>query len=137
MVCLFCLKEKHMKNMIKAIPGYLLILAAGLGIGYAVPRVTTWLTPAYETGNYRAYFPNEQTKVVMYGTSWCGYCAKTRAYLAERKIPFVELDIEKNTLAAKQHLELGGGGVPKILIGDRKIQGFMPEVIDAALKQRL
>ncbi len=123
-----------MKNAIKNIIVYSLILAGGLAVGNTLPRVYAWLKPAYEEGDYRAYFPNPQTKVVLYSTSWCGYCAKTRAYLQQKNIAYVDLDIEKDKDAAQQHVKLGGGGVPKLLIGNRKIQGFAPDAIDEALK---
>jgi glutaredoxin len=69
----------------------------------------------------------------MFSTVWCPYCAKTRAYFAERKIAYVELDIEKSPAAAKQYAQLGAGGIPKVLIGDRMIGGFVPTAFDAAL----
>jgi len=34
------------------------------------------------------------TTVVLYATDWCGYCAKTRKFLAERGIAYTEFDIE-------------------------------------------
>jgi len=38
--------------------------------------------------------------VVLYGTSWCGYCARTRDFLRKNKVEFVEKDIEKDDQAA-------------------------------------
>ena len=29
-----------------------------------------------------------QGEVILYATSWCGYCAKTREFLGERGIPY-------------------------------------------------
>ncbi len=40
--------------------------------------------------------------VVMYCTAWCPDCKRARAWLAARSIPFAEVDITANPLAAKQ-----------------------------------
>ncbi|MEG1114903.1 MAG: glutaredoxin family protein, partial [Janthinobacterium sp.] len=61
----------------KTIAMYGLILAAGLGSGYGLSLLPGLLKSNYTEGNYAAYFPNAQAKVVLYGTDWCGYCAKT------------------------------------------------------------
>ena len=123
-----------MQKKIKTIAMYGLILAAGLGSGYGLSLLPGLFKPTYTEGNYAAYFPNAQAKVVLYGTDWCGYCAKTRAYFKENKIEFVDLDIEKSPAAKKAHAELGGGGVPVVLIGNRKITGYDTGAFQAALK---
>lgn len=56
---------------VKTILSYVLILAAGLGIGSGVPYVVNLLKPAYATGDYSAYYPDKQSNVVLYGTSSC------------------------------------------------------------------
>ncbi|WP_377702585.1 glutaredoxin family protein [Pseudoduganella sp. UC29_71] len=114
---------------------YAAIIISGIGIGYALPRIPGWLKPGHVAGNYSAYYPDEKTRVILYSTSWCGYCAKTRAYLAAHNIRYDERDIEKSPAAARQFAELGGGGVPVVLIGGRKIRGHVPAEFDAALKQ--
>jgi glutaredoxin len=64
-------------------------------------------------------------KVVIYSASWCGHCKKARQYFIANKIAFVEYDIEKSKAAQRHYLKLGGtGGVPLIMVGKRKIQGF-------------
>ncbi len=63
-------------------------------------------------------------QVVMYSTEWCGYCRKARNYFSERKINFVEYDIEKDASANAQFKKAGGRGVPLILVGDKKMSGF-------------
>lgn len=63
-------------------------------------------------------------KVVMYSTSWCGYCKKARQYFTRNRIPFVEYDIEKDIQARKRYQKLGASGVPVILYGKRRMNGF-------------
>lgn len=62
--------------------------------------------------------------VIMYSTSWCGYCRKARQHFAGNNIPFREYDIEKSKKAAKEYKKLNGRGVPVILIGKQRMNGF-------------
>ncbi len=121
---------KHLKTAFS----YLLIIAAGVAIGTLAPRVPQWLKGDYTEGNYAAYFPNPNTKVVMYGTATCPHCAKARDYLRERGIAFADYDVQQSPAAREAFSKLGGKGVPLILIGNRRIDGFMPPVYDEALK---
>lgn len=65
-----------------------------------------------------------QEKVVMYSASWCGYCRKARNYFRSQGIPFIEYDIEKNRAAATRHKKMGASGVPVIIYGDKRMNGF-------------
>jgi len=122
-----------LSKAVKAIVVYGLILACGLGAGYALPKVTRWLTPNYSEGNFAAYYPNPATRVVVYGTATCPYCAKARAYLSERKVPFGDFDVAQSDKGRHDFAELGTKNVPVILIGNRKLVGFDKNAIDAAL----
>jgi glutaredoxin len=124
-----------MHKKFKSLLVYGLILAAGLVSGYGLSLLPGLFKSNYTEGNYAAYFPNPQSKVVLYGTAWCGYCAKTRDYFKKNHIDFVDLDIEKSLDAQKAYAQLGGGGVPVILIGNRKIQGFNAGALEEALKK--
>jgi mycoredoxin len=124
-----------LKNKIKTLAGYGLIVALGLGAGYALSLLPAALKPAYSEGDYAAYFPDKNVKVVLYGTSRCGFCAQARAYFKENNIPFADLDVDQSPQARSEFSKLGGGGVPLLLIGNRRIQGFNPSAIGAALKK--
>ncbi len=63
-------------------------------------------------------------KVIMYSTAWCGYCKKARRYFESNNIPYVEYDIEKNKRAKYEYDKLGGKGVPVILLGKKRMNGF-------------
>ena len=82
------------------------------------------------------YNPNNITKrrksrsVVMYSTSWCGFCKKAARHFRNKKIPFTEYDIEKSAKAAREYKKLKGRGVPVILIGDRRMNGFDAKTFD-------
>ncbi len=124
-----------MNKQIKSLLMYAGILAAGLGIGMGVPRLIQAAKPAYTVGNNSAYFPDAQTKVVLYGTPSCPHCATARAYLKEHQIAFTDFDLKSDEKAVRDFKQLGGTGVPLLLVGERRITGFNQSVLEAALKQ--
>ncbi|WP_290580470.1 glutaredoxin domain-containing protein [Ketobacter sp.] len=63
-------------------------------------------------------------KITMYSTSWCGYCTKARQYFTSNNIPFTEYDIEKNPSARRAYDAMGAKGVPVILVGKKRMNGF-------------
>lgn len=74
--------------------------------------------------------------VVMYATAWCGYCQKTREFLRERGVPFVERDIEQSAEARREYQALSGRGVPLLVVrGTVIVQGYSPREILRALGQ--
>lgn len=68
--------------------------------------------------------------VEIYVTEWCGYCKQAIAYMNSKGIPFVAYDIEKDSAARQRHKELGGRGVPLIVIGSRKLSGFSANALE-------
>jgi glutaredoxin-like YruB-family protein len=68
--------------------------------------------------------------VEMYVTDWCGYCKQAQKYMKSHNIPYVAYDIEKDSGAKQRHKELGGNGVPLIIIGANKMSGFSPETLE-------
>jgi glutaredoxin len=74
-------------------------------------------------------------RVVLYGTTWCGYCAQAREFLTQEKIPYRDLDVERTDEGQAGYARWGGGGVPIIVIDDSKvIRGFSADAIVAALQ---
>lgn len=66
----------------------------------------------------------ESSKVIMYSTSWCGYCRKARNYFKAKNIPYIEYDIERSLTAKRDYDRLGGNGVPLIVVGKNRMSGF-------------
>lgn len=66
----------------------------------------------------------EQKKVVMYSTEWCGVCKKAKAYFNKNGIPFREYDVEKSQRGKREYKKLKAKGVPVILVGKRRMNGF-------------
>jgi glutaredoxin len=68
--------------------------------------------------------------VTIYGTSWCGACRAARQYLAGRKIPFADKDVERDPAAAREladkaaKMGIPTDRVPVIDVRGRLLQGF-------------
>jgi glutaredoxin len=63
-------------------------------------------------------------KVVMYSATWCGICTKAKQYFNSNKIPYVAYDIEKSRAGKSGFKKLNGNGVPIILVGGKRMNGF-------------
>ena len=63
-------------------------------------------------------------RVVMFSASWCGVCKKARKYFRRQGIPFTEYDIEKSSKGKRLYENLDATGVPVILIGKQRMNGF-------------
>lgn len=80
--------------------------------------------------------------VVIYRTTWCGYCKKTAEYLKMKGVPFVEKDLEHDAGAREDMLarakkvgvpESKLQGVPILSVKGHIITGFDRGAIDRAL----
>ena len=82
-----------------------------------------------------------QSNVIMYATPHCPHCKKARRWLLEQKIPYNEINLEKDQTAAVALAQKGQaqgvptGGVPMFEINGRLIPGFDPAAIRKALTQ--
>jgi glutaredoxin len=65
-------------------------------------------------------------RVVMYSASWCGVCKQARQYFRTGRIPFREYDIETSPKGRRDYRRLGARGVPVILVGKQRLDGFNP-----------
>jgi glutaredoxin len=63
-------------------------------------------------------------RVVIYTSADCAHCRRAKAFLHGRGIPFRDMDIGANRRALKEFQRLGGRGLPLLLIGDRRLDGF-------------
>jgi len=63
-------------------------------------------------------------RVVMYSAVWCGVCKRARQYFKSKKIPFKEYDVETSEKGKNDFARMKGRGVPIILIGKKRMNGF-------------
>jgi glutaredoxin len=62
--------------------------------------------------------------IVIYTTTWCGYCRALRAHLDDAQIPYLDRDVEKSLSGFVGHLIAGGGGVPVAVIDRKVVRGY-------------
>jgi len=72
--------------------------------------------------------------VKIYTTSTCPYCARLKAFLKEKNIPFENLDVgqDKNALVEMRQ-KTGQMGVPVVDIDGKIIIGFDKEAVASEL----
>ena len=73
--------------------------------------------------------------ITVFTTAWCPYCKKTVALLNNLNVNYTNCDIEKSTTAYEKYRAVGGNGVPLILIGNLKIDGYEPELIRTSIQK--
>lgn len=62
--------------------------------------------------------------VVMYSAEWCGVCKRAKQYFIENRINYTDYDIEKTEKGRRDYNRLDGRGVPIILVGKQRMNGF-------------
>ena len=73
--------------------------------------------------------------IKVYTTPTCPYCHMLKAYLKQRKVEFLEVDLSKDTKAAMYIIEKSGQmGVPQTEINGKIIIGFDEDAIERELK---
>lgn len=74
--------------------------------------------------------------VIIYTTPGCPFCSKAKEFFSARGIAFSEYDVRSNRARAR---EMAGanpkGTVPTMIINGRVVVGFVPELMDEALKR--
>lgn len=77
------------------------------------------------------------TKVVLFSTPSCSWCRRAKKYLRERRVPFKEVNVEKDASAARDLVKKTGQmGVPVVKIGGAWIVGFDKDRIERELARR-
>ena len=76
------------------------------------------------------------TAVVLYSASWCGYCKAAKAYLGARGIAYREIDVDTESGQAAFAQAGGGSGVPLLVAGGQRVQGFSQAAYDALFPPR-
>jgi len=79
-------------------------------------------TPATDTAPATTGANGKQ--VVMYTTASCPACVAAKRYLIQRGVRYEERDVERSSDARKEFQSLGGRGVPLIVVGNERMEGF-------------
>lgn len=74
-------------------------------------------------------------KIIIYSTTWCGFCHAAKEYLTKLGITYEDRDIEKDPVYAHEAITKSGQmSIPVLDIDGTVIIGFDRPKIDAALK---
>ena len=107
-------------------------MLGGVALAFGLVQLKDMGKADYIAADYTEFFAGHNERVIVYGTDWCKYCELTRKYLQAHQIDYVDMNVDKSPVARQQYERLGGGGVPMVLIGNRRISGYLPEVFDEA-----
>jgi glutaredoxin 3 len=76
-------------------------------------------------------------RVRLFSTPTCSWCRRAKRYFRERRVPFKEVDVERDQEAARDVArKTGQTGVPVIKIGNRWIVGFDKDRIEKELARK-
>jgi glutaredoxin len=79
-------------------------------------------TPATDTAPATTGANGKQ--VVMYTTARCPACVAAKRYLGQRGVQYEERDVERSADARKEFQSFGARGVPLIVVGNERMEGF-------------
>jgi glutaredoxin len=98
------------------------------------------VTPSKD--NAAVFEPSTTADVVVYGTTWCGFCSRAKAYFRSKGIAFQDKDVEADPKANQEMLRkcsqvgMRPNGVPVIDVYGTMISGFDVRRIEEALAKR-
>lgn len=95
----------------------------------AKPKKVTVEINSYESVTIEPFVPFRSTRVsrqnvIMYSTTWCGVCKRAKRYFQKHNIAFQEYDVEKSAKGREDYQRMNGRGVPIILVGNNRMNGF-------------
>jgi glutaredoxin len=70
---------------------------------------------------------SDDRQVVIYTADWCGVCRQAKGYFERKRIPYKEYNVETSTRGRRDFERLDGTGVPIVLVGNRRMNGFSAE----------
>jgi glutaredoxin len=74
-------------------------------------------------------------RIRLFSTPACGHCRQLKAHLQRLQISFQELDISRNRRAQNDFQRLGARGVPVLLVGERRMDGYDPRRLERLLRE--
>lgn len=72
--------------------------------------------------------------VTLLSATWCGVCKRAKEHLRARGVSFTEHDVEKSGIGKSEYKRLNGKGVPIILVGQQRMNGFSATGLDKLLR---
>ena len=78
-----------------------------------------------------AFAASPAPAIELYSASYCGECARVKAYLKEKRIAYVNHDIENDIDKRREFYARGGVAIPFLIVNGQKMHGFDPERLEA------
>lgn len=73
-------------------------------------------------------------RVILFTTPTCSYCRTAKRYLRQQQVPFKDVDVSRDSAAARDMVRRSGQqGVPVLDIGGKVVVGFDQPKIDRLL----
>jgi glutaredoxin len=116
-------------------PSYTLrgrIRASALGLALGLALILLGLD-RYAAAMYRP--GPHATQIVLYTTTWCGYCAALRTQLTATNVPFIEHDVENTLAGGLGFWTLRARGVPVSVVGPHVVFGYQEPALESALAE--
>jgi len=71
--------------------------------------------------------------VTLFSAAWCGVCRRAKGHLKARGVSFTEHDVDSG-IGKSEFKRLNGKGVPIILVGQQRMNGFSAAGLDKLLR---
>jgi glutaredoxin len=101
-----------------------------------VVKPNVYSSPSIERRTTPAGDGKSTDDIVLYSTTWCGYCKRAREYFAAEGIAYTEYDVETSEKGRRDYAQLGAHGVPIILVGNQRMNGFSAAAFEQLLTDR-
>jgi glutaredoxin len=119
------------RKQISTRQGLLLIALVIAGIT-AVSLARHWSQAATSDG-FVVQTADGQKAVAIFTTDSCTYCAAAKQFLAQKKVPYTEFNLDRSEKARQVFGMLNGRGVPLIIVGESRLVGFDAGVLGRVL----
>jgi glutaredoxin len=71
--------------------------------------------------------------VAIFTNDSCTYCAAAKRFLADKNVPYTEFNLDHSEKARQVFGMLNGRGVPLILVGKQRLNGYDPGTLSKML----
>lgn len=75
------------------------------------------------------------SQITVYSSNYCSACQMVKAYLAMKGYQYVEKNVSRDLEGRAELVALGFDATPVTVIGERVIEGYDGDAIDAALSE--
>jgi glutaredoxin 3 len=97
-----------------------LVIIAALVLGAIV--CVRYMTPSAQAA--KTVTSTAMPAIELYSASYCGECARAKAYMKRKGIQFVDYDIENDIDKRREFYARGGVAIPLFFIHGEKMEGF-------------